>query len=201
MLRAMPVIAIAPLEKSAAAALAAAWSLPLVYDEVVERLAGRLGLRRDRVERLLDGSAGLLERLTADRASLSLLSAQAIVARAARGDAAVMPACESAFHLLRGVPEVVCLRHRDTFAQPPASRQRLEDMALALQVRATLRLSAPTRDLRIAVSAENGRVRLEGVVAVGAQRGDAGEVAAGVAGARGLENLLRAVDSLRPRFT
>jgi hypothetical protein len=84
----MPVIAIAPLEKSAAAAFAAAWNLPLVYDEVVERLAGRLGLRRDRVERLLDGSAGLLERLAVDRASLSLLSAEEIVVRAARGAAA-----------------------------------------------------------------------------------------------------------------
>jgi hypothetical protein len=200
MLRVMPVIAIAPLERSAAAAFAAAWGLPLVYDEVVERLAGRLGLRRDRVERLLDGSAGLLERLTVDRVSLSLLSAEEIVARAARGAAAVMPAW-GAFRLLRGVPEVVCLRRRDAFAQPPASRQHLADLALALRVRAALRLSAPTRGLCIAVSAESGHVRLEGIVPSGAQRGDAGEVAAGVAGVRGLENLLRLIDSLRPRFT
>lgn len=200
MSRAMPVIAIAPLERSAAAALAAAWSLPLVYDEVVDRLAGRLGLRSARVERLLDGSAGLIERLTVDRAGLSLLLAEEIVARASRGASAVMPAW-GAFRLLRGVSQVVCVRRRDAFAAPPASREHLADLALALRVRAALRLSAPTGELCIAVSAESGRVRLEGMVASGAQREAAVGIAAGVAGARGLENLLRVVENLRPRFT
>jgi len=212
----MPVIAVISLGEEAAGRLARACGLPLLYRETVERLAGRVGTPARRIARLLDGSAGLLERLTADRTSLSICCADEILSCAAKGRAAVMPAW-GVSRLLSGAPQVACIgagespaRCMDTalalmrsgsFAQTDASQRRLEDLALVWRVRAALRLSAPTRGLRIAVGAERGRITLEGIVDSGAQRSDAGEVAAGVAGVRSLDNLLRAADGLRPRFT
>jgi hypothetical protein len=213
----MPIIAIASLAKAAAKRVADACGLPLLHEEVVARLAERMALPGSRVERLLEGSAGLIERLCSDRASLSIHCADAVLCFALQGKTGVMPAW-GVSRLLRDAPHVGCidaagmglahcieraavLLKSGAFAETRESRRRLEDIALAWRVRAALRVAAPTRGLRVAVSAEHGRVRLEGIVLSAEQRAAAAGVAAGVAGVRRLEDLLRAADALRPRFT
>jgi len=78
----MPIIAITremgSLGKDVAAGLAEELGLPLVYHEVIDQLADRMRVRKSHVIRLLDGSAGLLEQLTADKTSLSVYTAEEI---------------------------------------------------------------------------------------------------------------------------
>jgi len=263
------------LGKDVAKGLSEACGVPLIYHEVVDHLADRMRVRRSHVERLLDGSAGLLERLTADKTSLSVYTADQIVGFAAGSEGAVIRGW-GATHLLRSVPHAVCVRvcapfgvrqqrmverlgtsdrdqvgeeirrndeahdaimrrnfsvqwgdaeHYDmvfnterlsagecvdkvlglvkspAFAETDESRRRLEDLALAWRVRAALRLAERTRELRIAVSAAQGRVTLEGMVQRAEDCTAAAEVAAGVDGVRELDGRLRAIDDLRPRFT
>ena len=274
----MPIVAITremgSLGKDVAQGLSEELGVPLVYHEVIDQLADRMRLRKSHVVRMLDGSAGLLERLTADKTSLSIFSADEIVNLALQGKGAVIRGW-GATHLLREVPHAVCVRvcapfelrsqrmmerlgtgdadkvteeirnndeahtaimrrnfalqwtdaeHYDLalntqrvsvpecvdkvkrlvqsseFAESGQSRQKLEDLALAWRVRAALRLSPRTRDVRISVSTERGRVALTGVVDGAEQRTAVSEVAAAVAGVRELDDRLRTGDEVRPRF-
>jgi hypothetical protein len=76
---------------------------------VIDQLADRMRVRKSHVIRLLDGSAGLLERLTADKTSLSIFTADEIFRIAAQGRGAVIRGW-GATHLLREVPHAVCVR-------------------------------------------------------------------------------------------
>src|SRR5258705_10607981 len=109
----MPLVAITremgSLGKDAAAALAEELGVALVYHGVIAHLADRMRVRKSHVIRLLDGSAGLLERLTADKTSLSIFSADEIVNLAMQGQGAVIRGW-GATHLLRDVPHAVCAR-------------------------------------------------------------------------------------------
>src|SRR5260221_5274512 len=78
------------LGKDVASGLAEALGVPLVYHEVIDHLADRMRVRKSHVIRLLDGSAGLVERLTADKTSLSIFSADEIVNLALQGKGAVI---------------------------------------------------------------------------------------------------------------
>jgi len=274
----LPLIAITremgSLGKDVAEGLSQALGIPVAYHEIIDHLADRMRVRKSHVERLLDGRAGLLERLSADKTSLSIFSADEIINLAVQGRGAVVRGW-GATHLLRKVPHAVCLRvcaplevrtqrmmqrlgtdelekvsgeirdndeahgaimrrhfsldwtdpaHYDVvfntervnvaecvdkvaalvksaaFTETEASRGRLEDLALTWRVRAALRVSPLTRELRIVVTAERGRVTLDGVVERDAQRTAASEVAAAVAGVRALDDKLRATDQLRSRF-
>jgi len=108
----MPIIAITremgSLGKDVARGLGEALGLPVIYHEVIDHLADRLRVRKSHVIRLLDGSAGLLERLTADKTSLSIYTADEIYGIAAKGGAIIRG--WGATHLLREVPHVVCVR-------------------------------------------------------------------------------------------
>src|SRR5712664_2461603 len=99
----MPIIAITremgSLGKDVARGLGEALGLPVIYHEVIDQLADKMRLRKSHVIRLLDGSAGLLERLTADKT----------VGGAAQGKGAVIRGW-GATHLLREVPHAVCVR-------------------------------------------------------------------------------------------
>src|SRR5688572_32699042 len=97
------------LGKDVAAALAEALGVPLVYHEVIDHLADRMRVRKSHVIRLLDGSAGLLERLSADKTSMSIFTADEIFGVAAKGKGAVIRGW-GATHLLREVPHAVCVR-------------------------------------------------------------------------------------------
>jgi len=109
----MPIVAITremgSLGKDVARELGAELNVPVVYHEVIDHLADRMRVRKSHVIRLLDGSAGLLERLTADRTSLSIFTADEIIGIAAQGGGAVIRGW-GATHLLRDVPHAVCVR-------------------------------------------------------------------------------------------
>jgi cytidylate kinase len=109
----MPIIAITremgSLGNDVARLLGAELKVPVVYHEVIDNLADRMRVRKSHVIRLLDGSAGLLERLTADKTSLSLFSADEILGLAAKGSGAVIRGWGGT-HLLREVPHAVCVR-------------------------------------------------------------------------------------------
>src|SRR4029078_6971118 len=92
--------------------LAEALRRPVSYHEVIAHLADRLRVRKSHVIRLLDGSAGLLERLTADETSLSIFTADEIYAIAASGNGTRGAIIRGwgATHLLRDVPHAISVR-------------------------------------------------------------------------------------------
>ena len=81
--------------------------VPLVYHEMVNNLADKMRLRKSHVIRLLGGKANLLERLTADKTSLSIYTADEMLQVASKG--AVMRGWGAA-HLLRPVKHAICVR-------------------------------------------------------------------------------------------
>ncbi|HET7668946.1 MAG TPA: cytidylate kinase-like family protein [Burkholderiales bacterium] len=108
----MPIIAITremgSLGKDVATGLGEALGLPVIYHEVIDQLADRMRVRKSHVIRLLDGSAGLLERLTADETSLSIFTADEIYAMCLKGGAVIRG--WGATHLLREVPHALSVR-------------------------------------------------------------------------------------------
>ncbi|MBI2753468.1 MAG: cytidylate kinase family protein [Betaproteobacteria bacterium] len=97
------------LGKDVATGLGEALGLPVIYHEIIDNLADRMRVRRSHVVRLLDGKAGLFERLSADRTSLFLHSAEEVIDFARQGKGAVIRGW-GATHLLRDVPHVICVR-------------------------------------------------------------------------------------------
>ena len=97
------------LGKDVATGLGRALDVPVIYHEVIDHLADRMRVRKSHVIRLLDGSAGLLERLTADKTSMAIFSADEIFELAMKNGGAVIRGW-GATHLLREVPNAVCVR-------------------------------------------------------------------------------------------
>jgi cytidylate kinase len=276
----MPIIAITremgSLGKDVAQGLGEALGVPVVYHEVIDHLADRMRVRRSHVVRLLDGRAGLLERLTADRTSLSIYTADEICAIAAalasKGGAVIRG--WGATHLLREVPHAVCVRvcapfdlrkrrmmervgsddeqgvaeeirlndeahgaimrrhfgvqwtepeHYDVvlntkrvsvdecvaevlslarapqFAETARARQKLDDLALAARVRAALRRAPETRDAKVQVDSDEGRVVLAGAADTDEMLAFV-EVAAAVPGVRDVAYRSSPGGEVRPRF-
>ncbi|MGB5079924.1 MAG: cytidylate kinase family protein [Burkholderiales bacterium] len=81
--------------------------VPVVYHEMINNLADKMRLRKSHVIRLLGGNANLLERLTADKTSLSIYTADEMLQVAGKG--AVMRGWGAA-HLLRPVAHAICVR-------------------------------------------------------------------------------------------
>ncbi|HEX7052634.1 MAG TPA: cytidylate kinase-like family protein [Burkholderiales bacterium] len=272
----MPIIAITremgSLGKDVAQGLGQALGLPVVYQELIDCLADRMRVRKSHVIRLLDGSAGLFERLTADKTSLSIFTAEEIYALACKGGVIIRG--WGATHLLRGVPHAVCVRvcapfetrkrrmmerlgaddearvaeeirasdeahaaivrrnfgvqwsdpeHYDVvlntqrvdvdecvdellalsrapqFEETGRARQVLEDLALAARVRAALRRAPETRDARVQVGAQAGRVVLSGAGSTDEMLAFV-EVAAAVPGVRDVVYRSNPGEELRPRL-
>lgn len=258
----MPVITITremgTLGKDVAAGLSDALDIPVIYNEIVDHLADRMRVRKSHVIRLLDGKAGLLERLAADKVSLFVHSADEIIALALQDGGAVIRGW-GASHLLRAVPHVLCVRvcsplelrrrrmmerlntgdeaeiraeiqHNDeahgaivrrhfhvdwtapehydlvlnterisvgecvdqvlallrspAFAETERTRRQLEDLALSARVRAALLRAAETRDKKIHVTADRGRVTLWGIKRSTDEKLSFVEVASAVEGVR-----------------
>ncbi len=97
------------LGKDVATGLGRALDLPVIYHEVIDHLADRMRVRKSHVVRLLDGSAGLLERLTADKTSLAIFSADEVYDLALHNGGAIIRGW-GATHLLRDVPNAVRVR-------------------------------------------------------------------------------------------
>lgn len=109
----MPLIAMTremgSLGKDVAAALAARLDKQVVHHEIIDNLASKMRLRKSHVIRFLEGKAGILERLTTDKTSLSIYTADETFALAESGKVAVIRGW-GATHLLRPVLHVIAVR-------------------------------------------------------------------------------------------
>ncbi|MEO7728039.1 MAG: cytidylate kinase family protein [Burkholderiales bacterium] len=109
----MPLIAMTremgSLGKDVASALSERLGKPVVHHEIIDQLANKMRLRKSHVVRFLDGKANIWERLTTDKTSLSIYTADETLALAESGGVAVIRGWGSA-HLLRPVQHVICVR-------------------------------------------------------------------------------------------
>jgi cytidylate kinase len=109
----MPLVAMTremgSLGKDVAAGIAAHTNRKVVYQEIIEPLANKMRLRKSHVERFLEGKSGIWERLTTDRTSLSIFTADETFRFLRDGSTAVIRGW-GAVHLLRNVPHVVRVR-------------------------------------------------------------------------------------------
>jgi cytidylate kinase len=97
------------LGKDVAAGLAQELGVPLVHHEIIDSLADKMRLRKSHVVRLLDGQAGILERLSADDTSMSIYTEAELCHLVMRGKGAVVRGW-GATHLFHRVPHVVRVR-------------------------------------------------------------------------------------------
>ncbi|MGE5094276.1 MAG: cytidylate kinase family protein [Betaproteobacteria bacterium] len=109
----MPVIAMTremgTLGRDVAAGFAARSNRKVVYHEIIEPVANKMRLRKSHVERFLDGKAGLWERLTTDKTSLSIYTAEETFRLLRDPDTAVIRGW-GAVHLLKDIPHVIRVR-------------------------------------------------------------------------------------------
>jgi cytidylate kinase len=109
----MPLIAMTremgSLGKDVATGIAARMNRNVIYHEIIEPIANKMRLRKSHVERFLDGKSGLWERLTTDKTSLSIFTADETFRFLRDGSTGVIRGW-GAVHLLRDIPHVVRLR-------------------------------------------------------------------------------------------
>jgi cytidylate kinase len=109
----MPLIAMTremgSLGKDVASAISERLGKPVVHHEIIDQLANKMRLRKSHVVRFLDGKANIWERLTTDKTSLSIYTADETLALAESNNVAVIRGWGSA-HLLRPIQHVICVR-------------------------------------------------------------------------------------------
>lgn len=98
------------------------------------------------------------------------------------------------------VAQIQSLVGRPEFQETPASRARLANMTLEAQVRAALKDNPATSELRILIEANDGLIKLGGIVLRGEERADAERVVSEVAGVNGVDSQLRLMVNSK-RFT
>jgi len=98
------------------------------------------------------------------------------------------------------VAEIVGLVKSARFAETEASRAKLRDIAVVHRVRAALRTEASTSHCKLHVTADNGRVTLEGVVDSVAQSEACATVAARLKGVASIDNRLRSGEAISARL-
>jgi len=115
----MPVVALTQgmgsLAQDVAEQLADELKLSTLQHEVAERVAGKMHVSKSLISRLRAGKAGPIERLTADRASMAVYTAEEVLDAAAKGNVVIRG--WGATQLLRPVPHVPCIRIMRPFAQ------------------------------------------------------------------------------------
>lgn len=108
----MPVIAMnqemGSLGKDVAHALAEDLGLSVVRHEVVEHVADKMHLRKSLVRRVMEGKAGMLDRMATDKKSLALYTAEEVFDLAAQGNVVIRG--WGATYLLRPIPHIACVR-------------------------------------------------------------------------------------------
>jgi cytidylate kinase len=95
------------------------------------------------------------------------------------------------------IEEVLRLVRDPAFAETPESRSTLANLSLVAHVRAALRSDQRTRAANIAIKAESGQVTLSGIVDADIELDTLSAVAAGVQGAKGVENKVRHARAFR----
>jgi cytidylate kinase len=81
----------------------------VVYHEIIEPIANKMRLRKSHVERFLDGKSGIWERLTTDKTSLSIFTADETF-RFLRDESTGVIRGWGAVHLLKNIPHVIRVR-------------------------------------------------------------------------------------------
>jgi hypothetical protein len=89
------------------------------------------------------------------------------------------------------VAQIRALVERPEFAETPASRALLANMALAARVKSALKDNEETGDIRVTVAADQGKVTLSGIVLNAQERALTQEVASSVDGVSAVDNALR----------
>jgi cytidylate kinase len=97
------------LGKDVATSVAHRLGKQVIHHEIIDNLASKMRLRKSHVIRFLEGKAGIWERLTTDKTSLSIYTADETFALADAGNVAVIRGWGAA-HLLRPVPHVISVR-------------------------------------------------------------------------------------------
>jgi len=109
----MPLVAMTremgSLGKDVATGIAERTNRRVVYHEIIEPIANKMRLRKSHVERFLDGKSGLWERLTTDKTSLSIFTADETFRFLRDGSTGVIRGW-GAVHLLRNIPHVIRIR-------------------------------------------------------------------------------------------
>lgn len=109
----MPLIAMTremgSLGKDVAAGIAERTQRKVVYQEIIEPIANKMRLRKSHVQRFLDGKSGLWERLTTDKTSLSIFTADETFRFLRDGSTGVIRGW-GAVHLLKDIPHVIRVR-------------------------------------------------------------------------------------------
>ncbi|SOD24139.1 Cytidylate kinase [Variovorax sp. YR752] len=95
------------------------------------------------------------------------------------------------------VEQIRLMVNRPEFAETPASRALLANMALEARVRAALKEHEATRDINVTITANQGEVMLRGIVLNSDERVQTETVAAEVSGVTGVHNQLRLMASSR----
>jgi cytidylate kinase len=121
------------LGKDVAAGIAERANKKVVYHEIIEPIANKMRLRKSHVERFLEGKSGIWERLTTDRTSLSIFTADETF-RFLRDDSTAVIRGWGAAHLLRNIPHVVRVR----ICAPLETRVQRMMQRLATDNRATV---------------------------------------------------------------
>lgn len=83
------------------------------------------------------------------------------------------------------------LLKRPEFKETPESRAKLANLTLEYHVRAALRAHARTADVKILITADSGKVRLEGISASTEERHAITEIAGHVPGVKSVDNKLK----------
>ena len=86
---------------------------------------------------------------------------------------------------------------RPEFKETPESHAKLANLTLEYHVRAALRASPKTADVKVAISAEDGKVTLKGITASTEERHDTAEVVGHVPGVKRVDNKLKTMKNAK----
>ncbi|TXF09943.1 cytidylate kinase family protein [Pelomicrobium methylotrophicum] len=95
------------------------------------------------------------------------------------------------------VEEIKLLLQRPEFQETPQSRAKLQNLALEARVRSALKSDPDTDDINITIEADNGHVKLLGIVLHDSERVAAEKTARAVAGVAAVDNQLKVMSRSR----
>jgi len=95
------------------------------------------------------------------------------------------------------VEQIKLLLKRPEFEETPESRATLVNLTLEYRVRAALRAHAKTADVKITITADNGKAKLDGILISAEERHAVAEVVSHVAGVKAVENQLKVMKDVK----
>jgi len=95
------------------------------------------------------------------------------------------------------VEQIKQLLTRPEFTETPESRAKLAKLTLEYHVRAALRAHAKTADVKVAISADNGKILLEGIAISPEERHAIVDVVSHVPGVKGVDNKLKVMKDVK----